>query len=127
MLELLAAVCLVRGGHDIILAAFDNFKEVSPQQRHTVPTLAPVLRLGLCLSFPVCGRARKMPIVMLHPLGLMSQRQVHVPRATSQLGWVPGSILPCHPLGCPPWQCPSGSSALCSHPRFAGRRTASRS
>jgi len=27
-LELLAAVCLVRGGHDIILAAFDNFKEV---------------------------------------------------------------------------------------------------
>ncbi|KAK2492632.1 hypothetical protein MC885_003549 [Smutsia gigantea] len=27
VLELLAAVCLVRGGHDIILAAFDNFKE----------------------------------------------------------------------------------------------------
>ncbi|XP_006887849.1 PREDICTED: formin-like protein 3-like [Elephantulus edwardii] len=27
-LELLAAVCLVRGGHEIILAAFDNFKEV---------------------------------------------------------------------------------------------------
>ena len=28
VLELLAAVCLVRGGHDIILAAFDNLKEV---------------------------------------------------------------------------------------------------
>uniref|UniRef100_A0A8C3QRM9 Formin like 1 n=1 Tax=Cyanoderma ruficeps TaxID=181631 RepID=A0A8C3QRM9_9PASS len=28
VLELLAAVCLVRGGHGIILAAFDNFKEV---------------------------------------------------------------------------------------------------
>ncbi|KAL4660523.1 formin-like protein 1 isoform X2 [Arapaima gigas] len=28
VLELLAAVCLVRGGHDIILRAFDNFKEV---------------------------------------------------------------------------------------------------
>ncbi|MBN3312062.1 FMNL1 protein, partial [Atractosteus spatula] len=27
VLELLAAVCLVRGGHDIILTAFDNFKE----------------------------------------------------------------------------------------------------
>lgn len=27
-MELLAAVCLVRGGHEIILAAFDNFKEV---------------------------------------------------------------------------------------------------
>lgn len=38
VLELLAAVCLVRGGHDIILAAFDNFKEVSPQQGHPLPT-----------------------------------------------------------------------------------------
>ncbi|XP_056905151.1 formin-like protein 1 isoform X2 [Takifugu flavidus] len=28
VLELLAAVCLVRGGHDIILSAFDNFQEV---------------------------------------------------------------------------------------------------
>ncbi|RXN00344.1 Formin-like protein 1 [Acipenser ruthenus] len=28
VLELLAAVCLVRGGHDIILSAFDNLKEV---------------------------------------------------------------------------------------------------
>lgn len=28
VLELLAAVCLVRGGHDIILSAFDNFREV---------------------------------------------------------------------------------------------------
>lgn len=28
VLELLAAVCLVRGGHEIILLAFDNFKEV---------------------------------------------------------------------------------------------------
>ncbi|XP_070623054.1 formin-like protein 1 isoform X6 [Erythrolamprus reginae] len=28
VLELLAAVCLVRGGHDIILAAFNNLKEV---------------------------------------------------------------------------------------------------
>ncbi|KAF5902056.1 formin-like protein 3 isoform X4, partial [Clarias magur] len=27
VLELLAAVCLVRGGHEIILSAFDNFKE----------------------------------------------------------------------------------------------------
>ena len=28
VLELLAAVCLVSGGHDIILSAFDNLKEV---------------------------------------------------------------------------------------------------
>uniref|UniRef100_G3PME2 Formin-like 1a n=1 Tax=Gasterosteus aculeatus aculeatus TaxID=481459 RepID=G3PME2_GASAC len=32
VLELLAAVCLVRGGHDIILSAFDNFKEVSRER-----------------------------------------------------------------------------------------------
>ncbi|MEQ2274295.1 Formin-like protein 2, partial [Xenotaenia resolanae] len=29
VLELLAAVCLVRGGHEIILSAFDNFKTVN--------------------------------------------------------------------------------------------------
>ncbi|NXD28799.1 FMNL1 protein, partial [Spelaeornis formosus] len=28
VLELLGAICLARGGHDIIMAAFDNFKEV---------------------------------------------------------------------------------------------------
>ncbi|XP_066498557.1 formin-like protein 1 [Hoplias malabaricus] len=32
VLELLAAVCLVRGGHDIIISAFDNFKEVSGEK-----------------------------------------------------------------------------------------------
>jgi len=66
VLELLAAVCLVRGGHDIILAAFDNFKEVSPQQRLAVPTRAVALRLGLCLSFPMCGRALRHRGI-LHP------------------------------------------------------------
>ncbi|XP_077472727.1 formin-like protein 2 isoform X1 [Stigmatopora argus] len=33
VLELLAAVCLVRGGHEIILAAFDNFKEVCMEEQ----------------------------------------------------------------------------------------------
>lgn len=28
VLELLAAICLVKGGHSIILTAFDNFKDV---------------------------------------------------------------------------------------------------
>ncbi|KAM9785523.1 formin-like protein 3 [Neosynchiropus ocellatus] len=32
VLELLAAVCLVRGGHEIILSAFDNFKEVCQER-----------------------------------------------------------------------------------------------
>lgn len=33
VLELLAAICLVKGGHQIILAAFDNFKEVCGERR----------------------------------------------------------------------------------------------
>ena len=33
-MELLAAICLVKGGHDIILRAFDNFKlELGEQHR----------------------------------------------------------------------------------------------
>lgn len=36
MLELLAAVCLVRGGHEIILAAFDNFKEVQRESEQQI-------------------------------------------------------------------------------------------
>ncbi|KAI4887443.1 hypothetical protein NFI96_017429 [Prochilodus magdalenae] len=34
VLELLAAVCLVRGGHDIIISAFNNFKEVCGEKCH---------------------------------------------------------------------------------------------
>lgn len=33
VLELLAAICLVKGGHDIILSSFDNFKEVCQEVR----------------------------------------------------------------------------------------------
>ncbi|MFT7801070.1 formin-like protein 3 isoform X1 [Arapaima gigas] len=33
VLELLAAVCLVRGGHEIILSAFDHFKRVCKEKR----------------------------------------------------------------------------------------------
>nr|CAI5834688.1 unnamed protein product [Callosobruchus analis] len=38
VLELLAAICLVKGGHEIILSAFDNFKEVC-HERHRFQTL----------------------------------------------------------------------------------------
>jgi len=33
VLELLAAICLVKGGHQIILSAFDNFKDVMSENR----------------------------------------------------------------------------------------------
>lgn len=33
VLELLAAICLVKGGHEIILSSFDNFKEVCQEMR----------------------------------------------------------------------------------------------
>ena len=32
VLELLAAICLVKGGHPIILSAFDNFKVICGEQ-----------------------------------------------------------------------------------------------
>ncbi|XP_075159897.1 formin-like protein isoform X2 [Haematobia irritans] len=38
VLELLAAICLVKGGHEIILSAFDNFKNVC-QESHRFQTL----------------------------------------------------------------------------------------
>ncbi|CAH1788909.1 unnamed protein product [Owenia fusiformis] len=38
VLELLAAVCLVSGGHEIILGAFDNFKDVC-QETHRFETM----------------------------------------------------------------------------------------
>nr|XP_034308777.1 formin-like protein 3 isoform X8 [Crassostrea gigas] len=43
VLELLAAVCLVSGGHEIILSAFDNFKEVCGE-RHRFETLMDYFR-----------------------------------------------------------------------------------
>ncbi|XP_063973583.1 formin-like protein isoform X1 [Diachasmimorpha longicaudata] len=33
VLELLAAICLVKGGHEIILSAFDNFKEICTERK----------------------------------------------------------------------------------------------
>ncbi|KAK9892894.1 hypothetical protein WA026_022576 [Henosepilachna vigintioctopunctata] len=38
VLELLAAICLVKGGHEIILSAFDNFKEIC-HEKHRFETL----------------------------------------------------------------------------------------
>lgn len=38
VLELLAAICLVKGGHEIILSAFDNFKVVCNEE-HRFQTL----------------------------------------------------------------------------------------
>lgn len=38
VLELLAAICLVKGGHQIILSAFDNFKLIC-EEEHRFHTL----------------------------------------------------------------------------------------
>ncbi|XP_051156888.1 formin-like protein isoform X1 [Leptopilina boulardi] len=40
VLELLAAICLVKGGHEIILFAFDNFKEVCSERRRFTTLMA---------------------------------------------------------------------------------------
>ncbi|NXX74730.1 FMNL3 protein, partial [Urocolius indicus] len=59
VLELLAAVCLVRGGHEIILAAFDNFKEVC-QEKHRFERLMDYFRnedssIDFMVGFPGLG------------------------------------------------------------------------
>lgn len=40
VLELLAAICLVKGGHEIILSAFDNFKEMCSERRRFTTLMA---------------------------------------------------------------------------------------
>lgn len=40
VLELLAAICLVKGGHEIILSAFDNFKVVCCERRRFTTLMA---------------------------------------------------------------------------------------
>ncbi|XP_011644536.1 formin-like protein CG32138 isoform X1 [Pogonomyrmex barbatus] len=40
VLELLAAICLVKGGHEIILSAFDNFKEICSERRRFTTLMA---------------------------------------------------------------------------------------
>lgn len=38
VLELLAAICLVKGGHELILSAFDNLKEICHEKYRYVIT-----------------------------------------------------------------------------------------
>ncbi|XP_066588389.1 formin-like protein isoform X2 [Prorops nasuta] len=40
VLELLAAICLVKGGHEIILSAFDNFKDVCSEKKRFTTLMA---------------------------------------------------------------------------------------
>ena len=57
VLELLAAICLLKGGHNIILAAFDNFKQVNllslpvPSDARNVSTFSVLLILIVLSSF----------------------------------------------------------------------------
>uniref|UniRef100_A0A8C7XGN6 Formin-like 2b n=1 Tax=Oryzias sinensis TaxID=183150 RepID=A0A8C7XGN6_9TELE len=51
VLELLAAVCLVRGGHEIILSAFDNFKTVNTQNTNVKTTRLRATLTVACMQF----------------------------------------------------------------------------
>ncbi|KAF9818885.1 hypothetical protein SFRURICE_012106 [Spodoptera frugiperda] len=57
VLELLAAICLVKGGHQIILSAFDNFKEVvgEPRRFHTLMEWGANAVCGI-IDSAFCGR-----------------------------------------------------------------------
>ncbi|KAJ8784236.1 hypothetical protein J1605_008387 [Eschrichtius robustus] len=72
VLELLAAVCLVRGGHEIILSAFDNFKEAIQEIRAHYKTVH-LRQLHKCkvpgcnsMFLSVCSRNRHSQNPNLH-------------------------------------------------------------
>lgn len=52
VLELLAAVCLVQGSHQLILKAFDNFKDVSPDLTNTSMTFFGVIVINKAFLLP---------------------------------------------------------------------------
>ncbi|NWY69983.1 FMNL2 protein, partial [Erithacus rubecula] len=80
VLELLAAVCLVRGGHEIILAAFDNFKEVCGEKQRFEKLMEHFRNEDNNIDFMVSGIFQKIPIfsILFLPCWPCCLRQVLV-------------------------------------------------
>ncbi len=64
VLELLAAVCLVRGGHEMIIAAFNNFKEVRKDSSISLFSSSSLhlqcVSLVLVCTIQLCGEEKKL-------------------------------------------------------------------
>lgn len=120
VLELLAAVCLVRGGHEIILSAFDNFKEVravlrrrswgfrggggaSEETNMSLTSLTALLRT-VTQPWRNAPRADVWPAHFLISAGRIASRSAFVPQITDGAGCTglarsPGRTVTCVSTG----------------------------
>lgn len=83
VLELLAAVCLVRGGHDIIISAFDNFKDVSGEKNRFEKLMEYFMYDDSNVDFMVA--CMQFINIVVHSVENMNFR-VHLQYQFSQLG-----------------------------------------
>lgn len=83
VLELLAAVCLVRGGHDIIILAFDNFKEVSGEKNRFEKLMEYFMNDDSNIDFMVA--CMQFINIVVHSVENMNFR-VHLQYEFTQLG-----------------------------------------
>ncbi|KAJ8314369.1 hypothetical protein KUTeg_008930 [Tegillarca granosa] len=84
VLELLAAVCLVSGGHEIILTAFDNFKEVCGE-RHRFETLMDYFRNFEEFHIDFMVACMQFVNIVVHSVENMNFR-VHLQYEFTQIG-----------------------------------------
>ncbi|XP_061186189.1 formin-like protein isoform X5 [Saccostrea echinata] len=84
VLELLAAVCLVSGGHEIILSAFDNFKEVCGE-RHRFETLMDYFRNYEEFHIDFMVACMQFVNIVVHSVENMNFR-VHLQYEFTQIG-----------------------------------------
>ncbi|XP_056609906.1 formin-like protein 1 [Triplophysa dalaica] len=83
VLELLAAVCLVRGGHDIIISAFNNFKDVSGEKNRFEKLMEYFMHDDSNIDFMVA--CMQFINIVVHSVENMNFR-VHLQYEFSQLG-----------------------------------------
>ncbi|TSL82544.1 Formin-like protein 1 [Bagarius yarrelli] len=83
VLELLAAVCFVRGGHSIILSAFNNFKEVCGERCRFEKLMAYFRNVNNNLDFMVA--CMQFINIVVHSVENMNFR-VHLQYEFTQLG-----------------------------------------
>ncbi|XP_071545954.1 formin-like protein [Panulirus ornatus] len=84
VLELLAAICLVKGGHEIILNAFDNFKDVCTESQR-FQTLMAYFSNYECFHIEFMVACMQFINIVVHSVEDMNFR-VHLQYEFTQLG-----------------------------------------
>ncbi|XP_050738380.1 formin-like protein isoform X2 [Eriocheir sinensis] len=84
VLELLAAICLVKGGHEIILHAFDNFKDVCSETQRFQTLMAYFMNYE-CFHIEFMVACMQFVNIVVHSVEDMNFR-VHLQYEFTQLG-----------------------------------------